>query len=303
MQNHIVRKLFLYLLLVLAAFFWGSSWVVVKFLTADVDPILIATGRFMLVSLMFLPVAFWLHMKGERLERKDLGMLTLLGIFGVALLYILQYSGVNLTTAINASLMTTFNPAVTLLLSSFFLKERVDARKIAAIFIAFLGAFLVITNGDINFGTKMNDIAGSLLSLASTCCWAVYTVMSKKAVSKHSAIFLVVYASIFGTLLLLPIAFLTSPLSKFLSLSLQSWAGFLYLAVTCTVFAYFAWSYSLERIDASQAAIFIYLVPLSSIILSYIFRGENLAPYSALGALLIFAGVYYSTREANSEKY
>jgi drug/metabolite transporter (DMT)-like permease len=297
-----VRKLFLYVLLALTAFFWGSSWIVVKSLTADLDPILIATGRFLLVSLMFIPVALWLHLKGERLEGKDVGMLILLGIFGVVLLYILQYSGVNLTTAINASLMTTFNPAVTLLLSSFFLREKIDFKKVAAILIAFLGAFLVITNGDMNFGTKMSDITGSILSLLSTCCWAVYTVMSKKAVGSHSAIFLVVYASIFGTMLLLPVALLTPTAPRLLSLSLHDAGWLFYLAVTCTVFGYFAWSYSLERIDASQAAIFIYLVPLSSILLSYIFLGEHLAPYSALGVLLIFAGVYYSTREG-SEKY
>lgn len=297
-----VRKLFLYLLLALTALFWGSSWIVVKSLTADLDPILIATGRFLLVSVMFIPVALWLHVKGERLEGKDVGMLILLGIFGVALLYILQYSGVNLTTAINASLMTTFNPTVTLLLSSFFLREKIDFKKVAAILIAFLGAFLVITNGDMNFGTKMSDITGSILSLLSTCCWAVYTVMSKKAVGSHSAIFLVVYASIFGTLLLLPVAFLTPTAPKLLSLSLYDAGWLFYLAVTCTVFGYFAWSYSLERIDASEAAIFIYLVPLSSILLSYIFLGERLAPYSALGAVLIFAGVYYSTKEG-SEKY
>ncbi|NYZ78957.1 EamA family transporter [Candidatus Micrarchaeota archaeon] len=297
-----MRKLFLYLLLALTALFWGSSWIVVKSLTADLDPILIATGRFLLVSVMFIPVALWLHVKGERLEGKDVGMLILLGIFGVALLYILQYSGVNLTTAINASLMTTFNPTVTLLLSSFFLREKIDFKKVAAILIAFLGAFLVITNGDMNFGTKMSDITGSILSLLSTCCWAVYTVMSKKAVGSHSAIFLVVYASIFGTLLLLPVAFLTPTAPKLLSLSLYDAGWLFYLAVTCTVFGYFAWSYSLERIDASEAAIFIYLVPLSSILLSYIFLGERLAPYSALGAVLIFAGVYYSTKEG-SEKY
>jgi drug/metabolite transporter (DMT)-like permease len=291
------------MLLVLTAIFWGSSWIVVKALTSTLDPILIATGRFMLVSLMFIPVALWLHITGERLERKDLGMLLLLGVFGVALLYILQYSGVNLTTAINASLMTTFNPTVTLLLSSLFLKERVDTKKIAAIIIAFIGAFLVITNGDMSIGTKMNDIAGSLLSLASTCCWAAYTVMSKRAVGKHSPLFLVAYTSIFGTLLLLPVALLTSPSSAFLSLSLSDTGWLFYLALTCTVFGYFAWSYSLERIDASQAAIFIYLVPLSSILLSYTFLGEHLAPYSALGALLIFGGVYYSTRGANSGKY
>lgn len=298
-----VRKLFLYILLALAALFWGSSWVVVKFLTANVDPIVIATGRFILVSIIFLPVAFWLHMKGERVEKDDLAILIPLGIFGVALLYVLQYSGVSLTTAINASLMTTFNPTITLILSSFILKERVDAKKIAAILIAFLGAFLVITNGSMNFGMRINDITGSLLSLASTCCWAAYTVLSKKAVRKRSAIFLVVYTSILGTLFLLPIVLVTSSASEFLSLPLYSWAGFLYLAVTCTVFAYFAWSYSLERIDASQAAVFLYLVPLSSIALSYIFLGESLTQYSALGALLIFAGVYYSTKEATSEKY
>jgi drug/metabolite transporter (DMT)-like permease len=303
MQNHFMRKLFLYLLLVLAAIFWGSSWIVVKLLTADLDPILIATGRFILVSLMFLPVALWLNVKGERLERKDLGTVTTLGIFGVALLYILQYSGINLTTAINASLMSTFNPMITLLLSSFFLKERVDTKKIAAIFMAFLGAFLVVTNGDINFGTKMNDILGSVLSFASTCCWAAYTVLSKKAVGKHSPIFLVVYASIFGTILLLPVALLTPTAHKLLTLSLYDMGWLLYLALTCTVFGYFAWSYSLEMIEASQAAIFIYIVPISSILLSYIFLGEYLTTYSALGALLIFVGVYYSTREAGSEKY
>jgi drug/metabolite transporter (DMT)-like permease len=298
-----MRKLFLYFLLILTAIFWGSSWVVVKHLTADLDPVIIATGRFLLLSLMFIPVVLWLHLKGERLELKDVGALALLGVFGVALLYILQYYGVNLTTAINASLMTTFNPTVTLLLSSLFLHERVSNKKIAAILIAFLGAFLVITNGDMSFGTRMNDIIGSLLSLASTCCWAVYTVMSKKAVEKHSALFLVAYTSIFGTLFLLPVASLNPAAAKLLSLSFSDGAWLLYLALTCTVFGYFAWSYSLERIDASQAAIFIYLVPLSSILLSYIFLGEHLTPYSTLGALLIFAGVYYSTREANSEKY
>jgi len=296
-------KLFVYFLLLLVAIFWGSEWVVVKNLTNEMSFVLVATGRFVLAALIFLPVAAWLHLKGERIERKDVPELILLGIFGAALTYILQDSGISMTKVINSSLMVIFNPAMTLLLSAFFLKERIDAKKIIALFIAFLGAFLVITNGDINIGTKMNDIIGSLLVLTSTFCWAIYTIISKNFVKRHSPIFITVYSSILGALMLIPVAFLTSSPSRFLTLSLYGFAGLLYLAVACVAFCYFAWSYALERIEASRTAVFTYLLPLFTVIFAYIFLNESITPISAFGGLLIFLGVYYSTLGTASEKY
>jgi len=290
-----MRQAFLYLLLVLAALFWGGSWIVVKQLTADIDPVLIATMRFVIVSVILLPVAVWLYAKGERVKGEDFGMLMLLALFGVVLLYILQYYGVSMTTAINASLMATFNPAVTLLLSAAFLKEKISMEKIAAIAVAFLGAFFVITNGNMNFGAIAGDILGSLLSLASTSCWAVYTVVSKRATQRHSPLFITAYTSIIGALLFIPIMLLVSSPIKLVTLPLADWMGLFFLAVLCTIFAYSIWSYSLERLDASKTAIFIYLVPLFAVLLSYIYLGESITPYTILGGFLIFSGVYYST--------
>jgi len=285
-----------YILLVLTALFWGGSWVVVKQLTAEVDPIFIATVRFLIVSVFFLPVAVWLHKKGEKVKISDLGTILLLGIFGVTLLYILQYYGISLTTAINASLMITFNPTMTLILSAMFLDEKINLKKILAIIIAFLGAFLVITNGSIDFEKMIGSIEGSLLTLGSTTCWAIYTVINKKTLNRHSPLFITVYTSIIGTILLIPVALLASSPDKLFTLSINGWLGLLYLAVLCSVFGYSAWSYSLEKLDASKVAIFNYLIPLFAVVLSYLFLGESLTPYSAFGAFLIFAGVYYSTR-------
>ena len=298
-----MKNLYVYLLLLLVAISWGSEWVVVKNLTDEMSFVLIATGRFVLAALIFLPVAVWLHLKGERIERKDIPELLLLGIFGAALLYMLQDSGISMTKVINSSLMVIFNPAMTLLLSAFFLKERVDAKKIMAIFVAFLGAFLVITNGDMNIGTKMNDILGSMLVLASTFCWAIYTIISKSFVKRHSPVFITVYSSILGALMLIPIAFLASSPSKFLTLSLYSFAGLLYLAIICVAFCYFAWSYALERIEASRTAVFTYLIPFFTVIFASIFLMESITLISAFGGSLIFLGVYYSTLGTASEKY
>jgi len=290
-----MRQAFLYLLLVLAALFWGGSWIVVKQLTADIDPVLIATMRFVIVSVILLPVAVWLYAKGERVKGEDFGMLMLLALSGVVLLYILQYYGVSMTTAINASLMATFNPAVTLLLSAAFLKEKISTEKIAAIAVAFLGAFFVITNGNMNLGAIAGDILGSLLSLASTSCWAVYTVVSKRATQRHSPLFITTYTSMIGALFFIPIMLLVSSPIKLVTLPLADWMGLFFLAVLCTVFAYSVWSYSLERLDASKTAVFIYLVPLFAVLLSYIRLGESITPYTILGGFLIFSGVYYST--------
>jgi drug/metabolite transporter (DMT)-like permease len=284
----------MYFLLILTTFFWGSSWVVVKQLSSELDPILIATLRFALVSVFFLPVAIWLDKKGERIKKKDLGIMILLGLFGVTLLYILQYYGISLTSTVNASLMISFNPATTLVLSSIFLKEKIEKKKMIAIIIAFFGAFLVISNGNM-LGTNIRDIAGALLSLGSTTCWAAYTILSKRTLKKYSPLLITVYTSIIGVILLIPFA-LFSPLSQVFALSPYGWAGLLWLAVTCTVFGYSVWSYSLERIDASSAAIFVYLVPIFAVVLSYLFRGESITLYTIFGGLLIFAGVYYSTR-------
>jgi drug/metabolite transporter (DMT)-like permease len=284
----------MYFLLILTTFFWGSSWVVVKQLSSELDPILIAILRFALVSVFFLPVAIWLHRKGERIEKRDWGAIVSLALFGVMLLYILQYYGVSLTSTINASLMVSFNPATTLILSSIFLKEKIEKKKIVAIIIAFFGAFLVISNGNM-LGTNIKDIAGSLLSLGSTISWAAYTILNKRALKKYSPLFITVYTSIIGLILLLPFALLSSP-AQVLALSPYGWAGLLWLAITCTIFGYSIWSYTLGRIDASSTAIFIYLVPIFAVVLSYLFRGESITLYTIFGGLLIFAGVYYSTR-------
>ncbi|HEC81172.1 MAG TPA: DMT family transporter [Thermoplasmatales archaeon] len=282
----------IYLLLAFVSLLWGGSFVVVKDATALVSPINLAFIRFLVASPIMIILLF-LSKKPKHITVKDFGWFALLGLSGVTLLYLLQYTGIYLTNASNASVLINTNVLFIALLATVFLKEKMSVKRVLGISIAFGGVFIVTTGYSIS--VSGNALFGSLLVILSALCWAIYSIVGRHLMTRYDEFILTTYAFAFGTIFFLP--FLDfNQMGSLLVRSSTVWFSIFYLSVLCSVFGYTVWYYGLSKMDASKIAVFLNLIPLSAILFSVFLLHETLTIQFIIGALLILSGVYITQK-------
>ena len=272
------------LLTSIVALVWGGSFIAIKIGVENIPPISLAFLRFAIASpFMLILSMIW---KRSRINIKELPMLIAIALTGVTLLYILQFTGVKYTSATNASLLINTNVLFIAIFSWIFLKEPFSYRKLAGVLLGFAGAVLVILNGSLSL--SLSSI-GDILIIFSAICWAIYSILGKKMLKNYDAFSLTTYAFIIGTILFVP--FIYKDIWR-LEISFTGWLIILYLSLICSVFAYVAWYYVLEKANATEVAIFLNLIPVFAMIMAHFILGEKITPYTLIGAVFIIYAIY-----------
>ncbi len=263
--------------------FWGLAFTAIKYAVTYLDPIAIATLRFAIADLMFLAIVV-----RTRVEKEDLPVVFLLGIFGVPLYHICLNLGENYVSSGVASLIVALAPALVLILSWAFLGEKMTPKKVAGTILAFSGIALISkpTSG---------DFIGILLVFISTLSAAIYTVLGKRLMKKYDAITLTSNSMILGSLPLL--LFLPRSISQMVTnLSLNLELSILFLGVFSTYLGYMGWYYFLKTEEASKASIFLLAIPLVSLAAGSLLLNEELTLTIIAGTLAVIAGILLVVR-------
>ena len=121
----------------------------------------------------------------EKVEKKDLGLIALCGLFGVAVNQLCFFNGLKLTSPVNASLIMLTTPIMVLIASSLYIRERITIAKVIGIIIGAAGATLLIL-GTNNNPTSQSNIWGDLLILINASSYAIYLVLVKKLMKKYN---------------------------------------------------------------------------------------------------------------------
>lgn len=290
-----------YLLLVLVPIFWGGAFVAAKFVVHQLPPFTVATIRFALATFCLLPLMYYQDREKKNwLRKEDLSGLLILGLTGIFGYNALFFCGLQFTSATNGSLIVATNPIITLLLSAIFLSERISWSKALGIIISFTGVIFVITNGKISGILQANYNIGDLMLLGAPLCWAVYSIVGKRVMAKYSPLASTTYACGFGTLMLLPFSLYELSQKGFGILgqaSFLGWLAIVYMAVFASVLGFVWWNKGVEKIGASRTSIFTNLVPVSAVVLAFLLLGEQITGGDILGAGLVIAGVYLTTKK------
>jgi len=289
------KNIIITLVLVLVSFVWAGSFIVVQITTEEMDPIDLGFLRFLVATpLMILLVI--LRKKPLMLPKKEFPWLIILGLTGVTLLYLFQFLGIHFTNAPVASVLINTNVIFIAILSSLFLHESLARKRIAGIILSFIGVFVIMFSDISQQALTFDNLffIGSILMLLSAFCWALYSLVGKRLLRTYDEFVITTYAFGFGTVIYIPFVVLhLGPVLQ--QTSLTGWLAVLYLALTCTLFGYLGWYYALKHIDASKAAVFLNLIPLFTILMSF-FLGTTLTWFFLLGAVLIIYGVYITQR-------
>lgn len=278
---------------------WGTTFISTKLLLIDFTPIEILFFRFVLGFVVLL-IIFPDRMKLQHKKHELLFICA--GLCGVTLYYLLENIALTMTLASNVGVISGMVPFSTALLTMLFLKdESLKGNFFAGFAMAMMGIFLISYNGTANF--QINPL-GDILAIAATVVWAAYSVLTKKISSYgYHTIQTTRKVFLYGLILMLPALFLsdfklglnrfTSPVNLF---------NFLFLGIGASALCFVTWNMAVSKLGAIKTSVYIYMVPVITVVTSMIVLKEQLTKLSALGILLTLAGLVVSEAKLNFKK-
>ncbi len=284
------------ILLLITVFFWGTSFIFVKIGLEEVPPVTLAFLRFAVAT----PLLFLLmrrsnpdHPGGKPLDRgKEWKPLLFLGLTGVTLYHLFQNVGMGYTSASESSVIIASNPVFIALFSWALLGERLSRSRAAGILMAFFGVSLVVARGGASLSSS--SFLGDVICLGSVFSWVTYSLYTKRRLLRSSALDITAYSSLFGAIFLAPIAVAAEGLA--IPALPASWISIIVLGVFSSALGYLLWNRALSEIPASEAGMYLFLIPIIASASAYFFLGERLdLPFFA-GSALVIAGLILSTR-------
>lgn len=287
-----------YIKLLLMAFFWGGTFVVGRTLAQTVGPFAAAFFRFAIAS-VFLVIL--LRKTEGRLtwpEKSQIFPVVLLGLTGALLYNFFFLKGLKMIEAGRASVIIANNPIFIALFSAYFFKERLNLVKVIGIIISVAGAVIVISRGNVCAVFQGGMGWGEMYILGCVASWVAFSLIGKAVMDDLSPLRSVTCSSVAGTLLLAVPAFLEGGFG-FLEYSLSDWAGIFYLGFFGTVLGFLWYYQGIQKIGPTRAGLFINFVPISAILLAFIFLQESITISLFIGTILVSAGVYLTNRPAS----
>ena len=281
-----------YLLLVLAASFWGGNFNIARAFNLEIPPMGLSFWRWAVAGLILLPFV-WRPMRQQWVAFKQhFPLVSALGILGVAGFNTLVYLGLQTTTATNGVLMQSVNPIFIIILSSLLLGEFASKRQWLGIFISLLGVLAILIQGQLANLLKLDFHAGDLIILLAVLDWSLYTVLLRKLPNELKGLPILGYTIAIGVLGILPLYLYEALMtSRSMPVSWISISSVLYVAIFPSVLSYLFWNHGTQRIGANRAGQFAHVVPISGIIIAVLLLGEQLHLYHLLGISLVAVGI------------
>lgn len=269
--------------LLIAVFLWGTSFIAGKIAYDMLDPSLVVAIRYLLASLILLPVTFSFIRKKERsFTKKDFILLVILGILTYPLTSMLQFIGLSLTSASSATTIIGIEPVIITIVGFIFFKEKVSPIIFILGIVAFLGVALTVGVSAL----ENVSFFGCFLVFLSTIVVGFWVRLSKKMFTKISSNYYTALTIQLGTLFALPIMlFLVK--SWEIHYSFKGMIALLYLVVGCSIGAGWFWNKGLEICEASKSGLFLALEPVFGILLAVLILGEHLNFLSIIGIVLV----------------
>ena len=295
-------------LLLLMAIIWGTNYSIVKFAFQEVDPQAFNAARMVIASTAFLAIIGVLRFRHSsspavapgpggvesifrtpaRVTARDALELAGLGLVGHFLYQYFFIGGLALTTVANSSLMLATTPVVIALISAPLGYERVGARHWAGAALSLLGIYIVVGRG-VDLGGQ--GLKGDLMMVAAVICWAVYTLGSRRLISRHSPVGVTGMSMAAGTLVYVPVMWPHVQAVAWDGISWRTWVSIVYSSIFALGVAYTIWYAAVRQIGSARTSVYSNVIPIVAMATAVIFLGEPLRLSNLLGATAVLVGV------------
>jgi drug/metabolite transporter (DMT)-like permease len=278
----------------LTIFIWGTTFISTKLLLKSFIPIEILFFRFILGYIILL---FVYPHQLKLLERKQEWIFACAGLCGITLYYLLENIALTYSLASNVGVIISIAPFFTAIFAHCFLEGEKLRTNFFAGFIAAISGILLISYSGTTV-LKLNP-TGDLLAVLAAIVWAAYSILTKKISSYgYNTIAVTRHTFFYGLLFMIPSLFIfdfhigikrfTSPINLF---------NILFLGLAASALCFVTWNLAVKLLGAVKTSIYIYMVPVITVITSVIILHEKIVLTAAIGIILTLFGLFISERK------
>lgn len=264
----------------------GFSIFINKFGVSSIDPYLFTFLKNIVVALFLLGLLVGVKEFNnlKRLKKRDWLILTIIGLVGGAIPFLLFFKGLSLTSAANGAFIHKTMFVYVAILAGIFLKEKISNKLFLA------GGLLLLGNLYILKFLPYEAQFGDLLILLATLFWAAENTISKYALKSLSPKIVAFGRMGIGSFFILLFLLFTSGLSSVTTLSLAHWQWVVISAIILLGYVT-TWYTGLKYTKVSQATTILLIGSPITLLLTFIFQGTPFTENQMVGSILIFLGV------------
>lgn len=276
--------------LLAAVFLWGGSFPAMRLALGVMDPLSVMACRMWTALLLLLPFAGKLIPRDYR--KGDWMRLLPMVLLQPCLYFLLESNALTLTTASQAGVISACVPVMVSVGSWLFLSEKLTGSMMVGLGASVAGVVGLTLGADAGGGGE-RPIVGNTLELAAMVCAAANMVLVKQLSSRYNPWSLTAMQVAAGAVFFLP------GLSVFFTgqTIVGSWPlvlSILFLGGGVSLGAFGFYNWAMSRIPASQASVFINLVPVVAVALGWGLLGETLSRFQLAAAAMVIGGVWLS---------
>ncbi|WP_024747548.1 DMT family transporter [Levilactobacillus namurensis] len=288
-REHLLKG---HLVALLTIFLWGITYISTKILLTDFAPLEILLIRFVigLVGLFLVYPRFF-----KFTSWKEEGALAAAGLLGICLYYLFENIALTFTYASNIGVIVSTSPLFIALIAAALGRQRLTKHFVLGFVASMAGISLISLNGS---GVHIN-VAGDVLALLAALIWALYSyVVSYLNTLGHNPVQVTRRTFIYGIIFILPVFFATHGQVKLgLILQSQNLVNFLFLELGASALCFLSWAYAVKKLGTVKTSIYIYLVPVVTVVTAWLILHEPITPLVIVGILLTIGGLVVSARQ------
>jgi len=287
------QKIAGHIAILFANVFFGINNPILRSLTpAIIDPFVITFFRLAGGTLLF-----WIcsaFVKREKIARKDMILLFFAAILSQTTNQFPFIIGLSKTSSIDASIVVTLLPVLSMILAAFIIKEPVTLKKVFGVLVGASGALILIFSKQ--SVSEKGSIAGDMTVLVGVTSMALYLTVFKELVSRYSVFTSMKWMFLFSTIQSYPFCHKLLLAVDFSAFDATVYLRIAYAVVIATFVAYILFVVAQKSLRPTTLAMYNYVQPIMTVLVAVFAGLDKLGVTEILSALLVFAGVYFVTQ-------
>ncbi len=279
---------FLYAVIIFHQLISSLAYPFAKLGLNQIDPFTYAFFRFLFATAIYIPVLISLW-KRPVMPLRDHFKIFTIGLLLIPLNQVMFLVGQSMTAAGHSALLFATVPIFIYILAIIFLKEKATFRRTAGIIVAFIGVYVILTGGKVNFGLEY--LWGDILVLFAVIAWAFATVFLKPLSIKYGAFRAMGLGMVYGSLVYFPYGIYRALTANYSHIEASGWFSILYMAIVISLGAYFLWYWVIKYMDVSRVAVLQNIQPIIATAVAAILLAEPVSATFIIGGVIVISGV------------
>ena len=281
-----------YVLMILAAFVWGSGHPIGKIILRELTAQQLS---FLSSSLGAAALMVWLMLTGNfgrfsEIRGRVLALTLLSGAIMFFLYPNLSFSALRLIPASANAILVASSTIFVAILAAALLKEKLSARAYLGVMVSFVGVALVVVSTESGANLAGFPTVGAAIAILGAIASACYAIVGRK-LRGQDALSVTAVGALFGSLLQGGMLIGTSGISQVLHASVTVYLLVAYWGIFSGL-GYVVYYYCLGRLEATKVSSFVYLSPLFATVLSVVILNEQLTTTFVGGLAFTLGGIW-----------